>query len=104
MARTQTAATRKTLEDWPCPPPCLLRVATAYRSTGRSHRAMKLQEHDLKIELSEVTHRESGWEQKLTYRKDGRIRNEIFCGRTSKELGTAIHERVRELRKSAAEI
>ena len=56
----------------------------------------------LKIELSEVTHRESsGWEQTVTYRNSGRTRREIFCGRTSKELGAAIHDRVRELRKSS---
>jgi hypothetical protein len=56
----------------------------------------------LKIELNEVTHNSSsGFEQTLTYRQDGRTRHEIFCGRTSKELGEAVHERVRELRKSS---
>lgn len=54
----------------------------------------------MKIVLSEVTHDiASGLEQTLTYRQEGRTRREVFCGRNSKELGIAVHERVRELRR-----
>jgi hypothetical protein len=33
----------------------------------------------------------------LSYRQDGRIRREIFCGRTSEEMSDAVNRRVREL-------
>jgi hypothetical protein len=52
------------------------------------------------VELSEVSRDKSGWQQTITYQHDGRIRREIFVGRTSKELRDAVKERVRELRRN----
>jgi hypothetical protein len=52
------------------------------------------------VELSEVRRDKFGLQQSVTYEHAGRIRREIFCGRTSKELGDAVEERVQELRRS----
>jgi hypothetical protein len=49
--------------------------------------------------VSQVSRDSSGWQQTLTYEHDGRIRREIFCGRTLEELKDAVNERVRELRR-----
>jgi hypothetical protein len=54
----------------------------------------------MNLELSEVSRDSSGWQQTVTYEHDGRTRREIFVGRTPDELGNAVRERVRELRRS----
>ena len=52
---------------------------------------------DMNIKLSSIEKDGTSFSQTVTYRNSGRTRREIFCGRTSKELGAAIHDRVREL-------
>jgi hypothetical protein len=58
----------------------------------------------MNVKLSEVTRDTSGLQQTVTYqRNNGRTRREVFCGRTSKELGDAVNERVQQLRRSECE-
>lgn len=52
------------------------------------------------VELSEVTRDKSGCQQTITHQHNGRIRREVFCGRTSEELSDAVEERVQELRRA----
>jgi hypothetical protein len=54
----------------------------------------------VKISKTAVTQTASGFEQELSYTCNGKLRREIFVGRTADELKTSVEARLIELRTS----
>jgi len=53
----------------------------------------------LKFEVSEITPDKSGYQQTISFMKNGRQRKEIFVGRNENELAVAVKERCGELER-----
>jgi len=53
----------------------------------------------LKVEVSTITADPNGWQQTLSFVHKGRVRIEIFCGRTKTELTRHVDERIAELKR-----